>query len=240
LVGGLAVDALENVVLAGSYTGAVDFGGGVLTSAGSYDAFLAKFDSDGSHLWSHRFGDAGVQQAQDATVDASGNVVIAGYFGGTVDFGGGALAAIGSTFSDIFLATFDPVGNHAWSERFGDASLDYAGTVALDPWDNIVISGRFQGAIDFGGGVLTGAGDDDVFLTKFASTVTGIADGPEPRFELCAYPNPFNPTTTLAFRIPTSGFAKLQIYDVNGHRVETLVNGPESMGDHAVTWDGPR
>jgi len=238
LVGSLAVDPSDNVVMTGSYLGAVDFGGGVLTSAGSYDIFLAKYDPNGNHLWSDRFGDTSVQHTESAAVDASGNVVITGSFSGMVDFGGGPLTATGSPFSDIFLAKLDADGNHLWSERFGDAALDVAETVALDAWDNILLSGRFRGTTDFGGSPLTSAGGDDAFLSKFASAATGIVDGLSMWIELRAYPNPFNPRTTIAFHIPRSGFAKIQIYDVNGSLVETLVDGQRPMGDHTATWDG--
>jgi FlgD Ig-like domain len=237
-IGGLAVDPSESVVLTGSYLGAVDFGGGVLTSAGSYDIFLAKYNSSGDHVWSYRFGDTGTQHTHAVAFDASDNVVITGGFSGTVDFGGGPLTATGTPFSDIFLAKLDADGNHLWSERFGDAALDVAKTVALDPWDNILLSGRFRGSTDFGGGVLTSAGGDDVFLTKFASAATGIVNGPSMRIELSAYPNPFNPTTTIAYHIPKSGFAKLQIYDLKGRLVETLVESQRAMGDYAAAWDG--
>jgi flagellar hook assembly protein FlgD len=74
-------------------------------------------------------------------------------------------------------------------------------------------------------------------LAKFGPTATGIAAGPERRLGLRAYPNPFNPTTSIVFSIPRPGFAKLQIYDVTGRLVETLVNEPRSMGEHKVTWD---
>jgi hypothetical protein len=237
-IGGLAVDASESVVLIGSYLGSVDFGGGVLTSAGSYDIFLAKYDSYGSHLWSERFGDANTQHTRDVVFDSSDNLVITGNFSGTVDFGGGPLTAIGFPFSDVFLTKLDGDGNHVWSDRFGDPALDIPETVALDPWENIVISGRFQGTTDFGGGPLTSAGGSDVFLTKFASAVTGIAKGHSMPIELSSYPNPFNPTTTIAFHIPRSGFAKLQIYDVNGSLVRTLIEGQTPMGDQVATWDG--
>ena len=70
----------------------MDFGGGGLVSAGSFDAFLAKYGKDGTHLWSQRFGNAGAEAGQSVTTDGSGGVVFAGIMGGAVDFGGGALA----------------------------------------------------------------------------------------------------------------------------------------------------
>lgn len=57
--------------------------------------------SDGSHLWSRRFGSNLDDDGNSLAVDASGNVLVTGFFRNTVDFGGGGLTSAGST--DIFL-----------------------------------------------------------------------------------------------------------------------------------------
>jgi hypothetical protein len=51
-------------------------------------------------------------------------------------------------------------------------------------------------------------------------------------------PNPFNPTTRIAFDLPHPGHVDLRIYDASGHIVRTLVNGSMSADTHRVTWDG--
>jgi hypothetical protein len=77
---GIATDTASNVCITGYFRNTVDFGGGVLTSAGGYDVFLAKLNPAGGHLWSQRFGDGNAEQwAQDIAVDDAGNIVIAGY-----------------------------------------------------------------------------------------------------------------------------------------------------------------
>ncbi len=53
------------------------------------------------------------------------------------------------------------------------------------------------------------------------------------------YPNPFNPTTTIQFTLQMHGNASLQIYDITGRLVETLVNGKLGAGTHSVVWDAP-
>jgi hypothetical protein len=162
---GIATDGLGNVVVTGYFMGTVDFGGGVLTSTGGDDVFVAKFDAAGTHLWSKRFGDAGTQWARSITTDGSGNVIVTGEFGGTVDFGGGGLTSAGSL--DIFVVKFDAAGAHLWSKRFGDANDQSAYAITADGSGNVVVTGFFWGTVDFGGGVLTGAGGRDIFVAQF-------------------------------------------------------------------------
>jgi len=51
-------------------------------------------------------------------------------------------------------------------------------------------------------------------------------------------PNPFNPKTTIRFSLPSAGDAKLFVFDANGRRVATLVDGPQMAGPQEVIWDG--
>lgn len=51
-------------------------------------------------------------------------------------------------------------------------------------------------------------------------------------------PNPFNPTTTIPYEVGEAGQARLDIFDVGGRWIRTLVNGPVGEGVHYVTWNG--
>lgn len=55
-----------------------------------------------------------------------------------------------------------------------------------------------------------------------------------------SYPNPFNPTTTIRFDIPTRGFVSVKVYDVLGGEVATLVNETMTAGVQNVTFDATR
>jgi hypothetical protein len=62
------------------------------------------------HFWSQRFGSTGNDQAWAVVVDAVGNVVVVGWFEGTVNFGGGNLVSAGG--DDIFMAKYNANGIH--------------------------------------------------------------------------------------------------------------------------------
>ena len=53
-----------------------------------------------------------------------------------------------------------------------------------------------------------------------------------------AYPNPFNPTTSISYQVQLSGDVTLNIYDILGNRIKTLIDEPKAIGDYEIKWDG--
>lgn len=81
-------------------------------------------------------------------------------------------------------------------------------------------------------------------LPEAALLVTGVTDNaqagsvPE-NFELLQnYPNPFNPTTSITYKIAKSVEVKLNVYNLSGQKVRTLVNERKAAGSYTVKWDG--
>ena len=64
------------------------------------------------------------------------------------------------------------------------------------------------------------------------------ASQPEKTTILSAYPNPFNPATTLSYVLPEAGHVTLSIYDVNGREAAKLAEGFVPAGEHSMTFDG--
>jgi len=165
----VAVDPQDgSLVIAGTLTGAMVIGSETLTSAGGTDGFLVKLDSQGSPIWSERFGDTEDQQVAALTVDENGNLVLAGSFSGSMDLGGGALQAFGP--SDGFVAKLTGAGAHQLSTRFGSSSSTTAATaVALLDGGGLVVAGQFVEALDFGSTTLEGLDGEDIFVAAMAS-----------------------------------------------------------------------
>ena len=57
-------------------------------------------------------------------------------------------------------------------------------------------------------------------------------------YSVMNYPNPFNPTTTIAYELPEAGQVDLRIYDITGKLVKTLVDDEKEIGYHTVIWSG--
>jgi hypothetical protein len=167
---GVATDAAGNVFVVGELQGTIDIGAGSpITNVGGGDVFLAKFDSTGKPLWSSHFGSDKASASAgggSVAVDGAGNVLVAGYFDDTIDFGSGPLATAGGR--DMFVAKFSSAGKLGWSKSFGGVGpTSIAGaSIAVDKAGGITLFGNFSSSIDLGGGPLTSDGSNDIFVAK--------------------------------------------------------------------------
>lgn len=100
---GIAVDALGNVVLSGTFSGALTFEK-TLTAVDPFDRFVAKLAPDGAPIWSQRFLN-GAGSLPRVAADPLGNIAYVSLLIGATDLGGGPLT---STSQDIVAASFAP------------------------------------------------------------------------------------------------------------------------------------
>ncbi len=87
----------------------------------------------------------------------------------------------------------------------------------------------------------------DTTLTTLSNTLhivadiwTGVADGKSNPIAFAIqqnYPNPFNPVTTFAFQLPVETHVNINIYDMLGKKIKTLLDEKRRPGYHQVTWD---
>ncbi len=109
--------------------------------------------------------------------------------------------------------------------------------ISLDYFDNVDITDIFQ--LKFDGG--TGSSNlflDNIIIYDADATSIGAGDTRPVQFELSQnYPNPFNPTTQIQYTMPESGHVKLEVYNMMGQRVATLVNESVNAGSHTVSFD---
>jgi hypothetical protein len=145
---------------------------------------LAKLDGEGTRVWTRSFfgacpepaTESGAPEIAGVGVDRAGNIYLAGDLtsgGGPLDLGGGALANAGGR--DVFVASFDPAGQHRWSKRFGNRADQRARGVAVSPEGLVAVTGSLEGSVDFGGGVYKSAGKSDAFIAVFDSAGQHIA-----------------------------------------------------------------
>jgi hypothetical protein len=78
-------------------------------------------------------------------------------------------------------------------------------------------------------------------LTITGSISTDIADEAEVPTQFALgqnYPNPFNPETRIQYEVPTNTAVRLEVFNLLGRKVRTLVNEGRATGVYSVTWDG--
>jgi hypothetical protein len=165
---GVSATSDGGALVTGYFRNTVDFGGGPLTSAGSWDIFVLRLGSSGNHVWSRRYGSVSNDRGHGASATSDGGALVTGYFRGTVDFGGGPLNSAG--LLDIFVLKLDSSGNHVWSRGYGSVHIDQGRGVSATSDGGALVTGVFQGTVDFGGGPLTSAGADDIFVLKLDSS----------------------------------------------------------------------
>jgi hypothetical protein len=199
----VAVASANDIYVTGSFTGTINFGGGTRTSAGLSDVFALKLSSAFVHQWSARYGGTNHDTGRAIALTAANEVLLVGdYTSTSIDLGGGALTNAGK--NDVFVAMLSTAGVHQWSQRFGDAGFQFGRSVARGPGGGPLVGGEIEGAVDFGGGLLTSIGGFDAFLVElddaggaFLSaqlygdvgdeTITGIAYDPTGFFLLSGY-----------------------------------------------------
>jgi hypothetical protein len=162
---GTQFDASGNVIAVGRHLGTITFGATALTSAGSRDIFVAKLDAlTGNTVWAQQYGDGADQLAWDVAVDSNNDIIVAGYNEGVVNFGGADLTTADQ--QDIVVAKLDQNGAHVWSTAFGGVGNQEPNAVAVDSLNRVVLTGNFQGDVDFGAGLVTSLGQEDAYVTK--------------------------------------------------------------------------
>jgi hypothetical protein len=156
VVYGFASDRDGNVIVTGYSETAITFEGATLK-----ESFLLKLGPDGELLWS--LPDTGYM-----AVDGEGNIILAGGFEGTLNYGDKALTSNGER--DVYISKFDPSGELLWAVSAGGAGSEYLHQVAVDGAGNIAVAGQYSGDADIGSGPLEPGTNDTnqrAFVAKF-------------------------------------------------------------------------
>jgi hypothetical protein len=172
-IGGVAVDAIGNAYITGTFFGTATFGDYTLTALppGYSDIFVVKLDSAGVVQWARRMGGADHDSGWGIAVDAGGNTYVTGYFKNVGNFGTFYLTASAQS-QDIFVEKLDSAGVVQWARRMGGTDIDKSFGIAVDAIGNAYVTGYFSGTATFGTFTLTaaeGASHTDIFVEKLDS-----------------------------------------------------------------------
>jgi len=142
---GLAVDPVTgDLVIAGTFEGTEDFGGGARSSAGSGDAFFLRLDADGNHLWDRTLGGTSRDSAGGIAIPSDGSIFATGAHRDS-DLGSGSIS------TGLYLLALKPDGNYLWDRSY-DVSTSNE-DILVDADGGLILVGRATGSIDFGAGL---------------------------------------------------------------------------------------
>ena len=172
----IVTDLNGNVYTAGYYSGTMDFDPSLnsytLSSNAGIDFYISKLDASGNFVWAKSIGGINNDFAYGITLDLIGNVIVTGFFAGTVDFDPnvGVTNLNSALASGIFVLKLDAVGNFIWAKAMYGNSYAYGIAVKTDATGNIYTTGLYSGTIDFDPGPavtnLTVVGSSDFFVSK--------------------------------------------------------------------------
>lgn len=225
-----------NFVVAGSLHGGADFGGGMLFTAGGTDIFVAAFDAAGNHEFSQSYGSASYQVVNSVAFTPAGSILLSGNFINDLDFGGGILSADSLT-PELFLARLSGSGSHQFSTAYQASGGAYALVSRNNLNGTTLLEASSSPDLDLGGGPL-GEFWSFVGALEGDATPSNVGHGgvPGALSGVSAYPNPFNPATTLGFSVDRRGEVEVIVHDLRGALVARVHQETLEAGAHAVSW----
>lgn len=186
------------------------------------DCYVAKIGNFGQPQWSHTFGGNRHEFGYSIRKGHNNGYVIAGsrwvsFFPDTTQF---------------YLAVTDSMGNRLWDRTYGFGALDEGAWAEPTSDGNYVIVGRTNCFNPY---------YCDICLIKVCGSATGIDDDPAiiPDKDNLAsnYPNPFNSQTMIRYQVESVGLVKIEIFNLLGQKIKTLVNSFQESGLYWVNWD---
>jgi len=181
----ITIDHLGNIITCGEFMGTTDFDPGItnynLTSS-TTEMFVLKLDSLGNFIWAKQMQSNSISaeaEPNDITIDNNNDIYITGKFDGTIDFNPDiTVQNYTANGIDGFIQKLNSTGNLIWINILSGTSPNITpGNITTDLSNNVYITGRFKGTIDFNSG--TGSfylssykNTDDAFLLKIDNVGT--------------------------------------------------------------------
>jgi hypothetical protein len=195
---------------------------GMLGNSEQFDIFLKKVTVNGYDEWTRYFGIARWDQAFFVQQTLDGGYIMVGLNDHRI---------VG--YMDAYLIKTDTDGNEEWELTLGGNYSDAAKSVQQTPDGGYIVCGYKQ--------INSQPESFDAWLIRLDSEGT-FAEDFETRRPLKfllyqPYPNPFNIQSTIQYDLPVHSQVTIDIYNILGRKVETLVSERQQAGPHSITWD---
>lgn len=163
----IAYGPFGNILVAGSFSVSTTIGTTTYNSLGYNDVFLVSMDaSTGNMQWKQHIGGIGDDYARALTIDSHGDVYTAGSFSSLLSYGSTSLVCLGG--SNVFYIKNNGIsGNPVFVKSFGEIGQAHnCFAIKCNKFDQIFLTGSFNGKISIGSTTFTSLGYADIFLTE--------------------------------------------------------------------------
>ncbi|MBI3133425.1 MAG: hypothetical protein HYZ14_02010 [Bacteroidetes bacterium] len=180
----VTVDEFDNVYLSGQFYTGCTFEGVPISSIGSADVYVAKFDTDGNFQWVKTFGGTAQDTGTKLTCDKSGAIYLAGTQGGNFYYNTDSLVDPG-----YFVAKLDYNGNIIWAKGPDNITAALSNLYGIKYYkEGIYVAGKYNGTMKMDAITLVSNGSwSDLFFAKLdtAGTAQWAYDAGSTTYDLC-------------------------------------------------------
>jgi len=208
---------------------------------GWYDYWVVKIDNLGNKIWDKTFGGNGYDRLFSMISTPDGGYLLGGESTSGISYDK-TESCRGER--DYWVIKIDKWGNKIWDKTIGGSGYDRLRSMTITE-DLVIYLGGFSDSPISGDITDENNGGYDFLMVKLSPDTTGLdiedtqlTSVIEGFTVLPAYPNPFNPSTTISYGLENNSHITVEIYDISGKLVSTLINTEQTQGWHSVVWNG--
>lgn len=204
----------------------------IVGSHGGSEVWLAKLNTLGEIDWSKCYGGSDDDHARSVMQLPDGGYLIGGK---TSSFDGDVSSLIGN--NDCWIVKTDSLGTIEWESTYGGTENEgIAAAVPSATTGYFFVGESRSNDVDVSGhhGPL---GDNDIWAVKLSSFTTNIINSFEEISTLVVTPNPISSTALISFNLTRDENVTIDVMDVMGKKIMSLVDGHFNAGKQIFTWD---
>lgn len=185
--------------------------------AGQSDFYLIKTTALGDTLWTRTYGGHHYEYAHSVIPHNNGYTVV------------GRSQSFGDADKDMYIVRTNLLGDVLWTKVIGEQLEDWGYDIEATE-DGCYVATGYTNSY--------GANDNKAWLVKLDSDPTGVDEKLlRPRVSVRCHPNPFNPATTITYRLPEDGLVTVTVYDTAGRKLAVVYDGTQVRGAHTLRWN---
>ena len=156
----------DGIIAGGDFLETAHFGQEEVTSNGSSDIFVAKYNESGEVEQIRSFGGENEDLLKFLNVDNQGNIIVSIVFTDAIIIDGNEYTGLGGP--DVLLIKLNPDMSTQWIKHYGTGLTDYVKGMDVDGNGNTLVFGKFKNEIIFDGFTLTSMGSTDMYVAKYS------------------------------------------------------------------------